>query len=73
MTGYQQNLLDKNPHLVVVSNLDDGDVLVLDNQSASDVFPNWHFGPYVLTKAGYMQDVNYHYRFHHGCDVPVAL
>ena len=71
LTREQVNLLGANTHLLAVSTLEDGDLLVLDTSPTSpDVFPDGHFGPYVLTTEGHLQDVNYHYREHHLLDVP---
>ncbi len=69
MTPKQQSMLAQNPHLVVAATLEDGDMLVLDNQPAAN-FPSGHFGPYILTKSGALQDVNYHYSQQHGKAVP---
>lgn len=45
-------------HLTLASRLEDGDVLVLDE--------NELFGPYVLTRDGKVQDVYWHYQKYHG-------
>jgi hypothetical protein len=65
-TPEQQQVLERNTHLRRVSTLEDGDLLIIDLGIADrSVFPNGHFGPYVLTKEGYVQDVNFHYQMHH--------
>ena len=70
LTPEQQALFGKNRHLVPVSRLDDGDWLVLDNQDPGYHWALTHFGPYVLTRDGKVQDVNYHYKVYHGYEVP---
>ena len=69
MTAAQKQLLDANLHLFAVARLEDGDLLVVDMQPA-ETFPNGHYGPYVLTKNGYLHDVNYHYGKYHAVDCP---
>ena len=71
LTPEQLAILARTAHLVVVEVLADGDLLVLDTGTANpDVFPDGHFGPYVLTGNGWLQGVNYHYRHSHGVNVP---
>jgi hypothetical protein len=65
-TDAQAELLGKNPHLVPVADLGDGDILVLDKQQPNGELEIGHFGPYVLTTEGYVQDVNMHYHIRHG-------
>jgi len=67
----QINLLARNDHLVAVEVLTDGDLLVLDTGTANlEAFLDGHFGPYILTRNGRLQGVNYHYRHGHRVDVP---
>jgi hypothetical protein len=71
ITVSQETLLVNNPLFVVASYLDDGDLLILDTTPTdSPVFIDGHFGPYVLTREGYVQNVHYHYRRNHGLAVP---
>ncbi len=71
LTPCQLGILARAVHLVVVEVLADGDLLVLDTGAANPaVFPDGHFGPFILTGDGKIQDVNYHYRHSHGVDVP---
>jgi len=71
LTEEQRYILEQNRHLVPVERLGDGDWLVLDNvPPQSDVFPDGHFGPYILTIDGKLHDVNYHYSECHGIYVP---
>jgi hypothetical protein len=70
-TPEQLTVLVRADHLAVVEVLADGDLLVLDTGVANlEAFPDGHFGPYVLASDGKIQDVNYHYRYSHGIDVP---
>jgi hypothetical protein len=70
-TPQQEVLLMHNPHLVAAERLSDGDWLLLDKGSAPDrIFPNGHYGPYILTTDGKVQNVNYHYATYHGLPVP---
>lgn len=71
LTLEQVTILARAAHLIVVEVLADGDLLVLDTGTANlEAFPDGHFGPYVLAGDGKIQDVNYHYRYRHGVDVP---
>jgi hypothetical protein len=70
MTGEQREIYVKNPHLVPAALLPDGDWLILD---AGPVGANGEpMGPYILTRDGKVQRVNYHYRYYHGFDVPAG-
>ena len=71
-TAAQQRRLDLSPCLRVVQRLDDGDLLVLDlDPVKSELFWGNHYGPYIMTDLGFIQDVNYHHHYHHGMtDVP---
>jgi hypothetical protein len=70
MTSEQKYLLDKNPHLIPVSRLDDGDWLVLDSEGPKGQPGSIDlYGPYILTLDGKVQEVNYHFAKYH--DVPV--
>lgn len=71
LTREQTTILVRAAHLIVVEVLADGDLLVLDTGKANpEAFPDGHFGPYILAGDGKVQDVNYHYRYSHGVDVP---
>lgn len=73
-TTYQDAVLRNNPHLQIASMLDDDDLLILDTTPDLHHPTGTHpqvFGPYILLRNGYIQDVNYHYRFYHNMNVPV--
>jgi hypothetical protein len=73
LTPEQMAILARTVHLVVVEALADGDLLALDTGAANpEVFPDGHFGPFILTGDGKVQDVNYHYRYGHGVGVPAV-
>lgn len=57
LTRHQLRVLNDNDHLVHGGQLDDGDLLVLDKLAGA--------GPYVLTRDGKVQGVDYHYHRHH--------
>lgn len=70
----QKALLDSSSHLLAVSCLDDNDLLVLDlGKPQTESWNNGHYGPYVLTVNGDLQDVNYHYAHYHGKQCPFFL
>lgn len=73
LTEAQGCTLGKNLHLVFASMLDDGDCLILDSDGPDHRSLQYlyapHYGPYVLTTDGKVQDVNYHYATHHGLKV----
>lgn len=70
-TAAQERLLCDNPHLIAVERLSDGDLLVVDNQPAPpNFFPTGPYGPYVLTRDGKVQDVNYHFAVYHKVPAP---
>jgi len=71
LTPAQAAFLERNSHLVTVEQLADGDLLCLDRgvwkaQHPSDSHYGKHFGPYILTGEGYVQDVTAHYQARHG-------
>lgn len=75
MTPQQEETL-KNTYLVPVSRLEDGDLLCLDKtEVATGPFGKGpgHFGPYILTREGWLQDPHYHYRYHHGLNVKTTM
>lgn len=72
MTPEQAKVLSKNTYLVPVSKLKDGDLLCLDKtEVTTGPFAEGpgHFGPYILTREGWIQDPHYHYRYHHCLDI----
>lgn len=72
-TKQQQKVLDDNKCFVVASVLEDRDLLILDTTPVYehiDGVTSKPFGPYILLKNGWVQGVNYHYRFYHQVDVP---
>lgn len=74
-TKPQTERLESCPHLREVSFLEDGDLLVVDVVKPHDtgVFPYGHFGPYILTRTGKIQDVNFHYHVEHGVGCPFSI
>lgn len=73
MTERQEEILAGNRFLVCVEVLPDGDLLCLDNvKPKGGPFAEGpgHFGPYILTRASFVQGVNWHYRYRHARDVP---
>lgn len=72
-TPEQLLVLGKNSHLVFASMLGDGDCLILDSGGPGSQTLQYlyapHYGPYVLTKDGKIQDVNYHFATHHGFNI----
>ena len=69
-TQGQQYTLKKYPNLRVAQSLEDGDLLVLDTQR-SLISVTGNSGPYIITRDGALQDVNYHYQTRHAMpDVP---
>ena len=70
LTYRQRAVIGSTTHLQVLEILPDGDALVADLGTAiSDSFPG-HFGPYILTKNGLIQDIHYHYSNFHGLNLP---
>lgn len=61
LTSQQVSALEGKPHLNPIEVLSDGDLLMTDNESK----PDYPLGPYILTKDGKIQDVNYHYSNYH--------
>ena len=61
LTPQQINTLESCPHLDPIEVLSDGDLLVIDNESK----PDYTLGPYILTKDGKIQGVDYHYSNYH--------
>jgi len=75
-TSKQAKFLRENmTHLEMVSMLDDGDMLIVDTGKPMDSsWNNGHYGPYVLTTDGKLQDVNYHYAHEHSVgNIPCSL
>jgi hypothetical protein len=67
-------LRDNMSHLEMVSMLEDGDMLIVDNGKPMDsTWNNGHYGPYILTREGHLQDVNYHYSKYHSVNCPYLL
>ena len=57
----QIDLLAKNRHFESLSMLDDGDLLVVDIATTTTTDAR----PYVLTRDGRVQSIQYHYRYSH--------
>ncbi len=72
-TKYQFEILEKCPHFIPIAKLPDGDILVVDKTTiaASDHFITGasHYGPYVVTLNGFVQDINYHYAKYHNLEI----
>jgi len=71
-TQKQNALLSKNTQFQVLDELPDGDLLVIDQiNKPSGLFIRTHAEDrlYILTRIGYIQDVNYHYRYFHGKNI----
>jgi len=75
LTPAQAAFLEKNEHLVPVERLADGDLLCLDRGKwPVDVWRGTplegeHFGPYILTADGNVNDVTGHYQREHGVEL----
>jgi len=75
LTPAQAAFLERNSHLVPVEQLADGDLLCLDRGKwPVDVWRGTplegeHFGPYILTADGNVNDVTGHYQREHGVEL----
>ena len=71
-TPAQAKILQRNPHLMPVDMLHDGDILLIDTADfprAEACLMEPRFGPYVLTQNGRVQDLTTHYIWNHPQDI----